>query len=156
MEKPFQIQRLREEDAILFRQLIAVFQEVFEMKNTATPNDVYLLKLLADPAFYAYIIKIENEIVGGLTAYELANYYSESSEMFIYDMAVKTAFQHKGLGKQLIQSLKEYCLSNNIGTMFVAAQEADQHAIEFYHSTGGTAEKVIHFNYNLGDDGKKE
>lgn len=33
--------------------------------------------------------------------------------------------------------------------MFVAASEEDVHALDFYHSTGGEAEKVVHFNYSL-------
>jgi hypothetical protein len=28
-----------------------------------------------------------------------------------------------------------------------AADEADQHGLDFYHATGGKSAKVIHFNY---------
>jgi aminoglycoside 3-N-acetyltransferase I len=82
-----------------------------------------------------------------LTAYELAGYYSETSEIFIYDIAVNPAFQQKGLGKQLLLSLKEYATQKNISAIFVDANEEDEHALDFYHATGGKAEKVIQFTY---------
>ena len=52
-------------------------------------------------------------------------------------------------GKKLIETLAEYCKQNNIKTMFVEAHEEDKHAIEFYHSAKGKAEKVVHFNFEI-------
>jgi len=152
MNQSFQVKRLQKEDVPIFRQLILLFNEVFETNKDVIPRESYLLDLLNKPSFHAYVILIENEVVGGLTAYELINSSFEGIEMFIYDIAIKPAFQRKGLGKQLIASLKEYCRENNIGTIFVEAHESDKHAIDFYHSTGGKAEKVVHFNYNLRDN----
>jgi aminoglycoside 3-N-acetyltransferase I len=45
--------------------------------------------------------------------------------------------------------LKEYCKQNEIKEMFVAANEEDKNALDFYRSTGGNAEKVVHFNYEI-------
>jgi aminoglycoside 3-N-acetyltransferase I len=152
MNQSFQVKRLQKKDVHIFRQLILLFKELFETNENIIPRDSYLLDLLNKPSFHAYVILIENEVIGGLTAYELVNYSFEGTEIFIYDIAVKPTFQQKGFGKQLIASLKEYCQSNNIGTIFVEAHETDKHAIDFYHSTGGKPEKVVHFNYNLRED----
>jgi aminoglycoside 3-N-acetyltransferase I len=86
-------------------------------------------------------------VVGGLTAHILPSYYSSSSEVYLYDLAVKTSFQRKGIGKKLLLALTAYCRENNYKAFFVQADEADSHALEFYSATGGSPEKVVHFNY---------
>ena len=76
-------------------------------------------------------------------------YYSENSEIFIYDLAVKPEYQRMGVGKSLIHKLKEYCVENGIVEFFVLAHEEDEHAIEFYRSTGGKREDVVNFLYKV-------
>jgi aminoglycoside 3-N-acetyltransferase I len=147
--KKIQIKRLRTKDILVFQKLIQLFKEVFEMKGKTNTTKIHLKKLLGNSHFIAYVIIYENKIVGGLTAYELQKYYSEESEIFIYDIAIKQKFQRKGLGKQLLFTLREYCAANKIKEMFVAANEEDEHALDFYHSSGATPEKVVCFNYSF-------
>ncbi len=144
----FKIKKLKKGDELTFQKLILMFHEVFET-NSNIPNLSYLKGLLANSAFVAYVIIHEDEVIGGLTAYELPMYYADSSELFIYDIAVKATFQRKGLGKKLLSSLGNYCKIVNAELMFVASNEEDKHAVEFYHSIGGKSEKVVHFNYNI-------
>lgn len=87
-------------------------------------------------------------VAGGATAYVLAPYHARMPELFIYDVAIATQHQRKGLGAKLIAALKDYCRENNIGEMFVPAHEEDTHALDFYRSTGGKAEKVVLFTYD--------
>ena len=141
------IKRLGKQDVHLFQQLIHIFGEVFEMQEF--PGASYLSKLLENPDFFAYVIITDSEIAGGLTAYKMASYYTEGAEIYIYDIAVSPLFQRQGLGKELLFSFKEYCRLNNIQVMFVEANIEDEHAVEFYHATGGNAESVVHFNYYL-------
>jgi aminoglycoside 3-N-acetyltransferase I len=143
----FQIKRLDKNDVLLFQKLILLFQEVFEMESSAIPNDSYIERLLAENDFICYVAVLDNEIAGGLTAYQLPLYYSESSEIFIYDIAIKQEFQRQGLGKKLISVLKEYSKENGIKELFVAANIEDEYALDFYHSTGAKAEQVVHFSY---------
>ncbi|MEO6454321.1 MAG: GNAT family N-acetyltransferase [Ginsengibacter sp.] len=152
MNETFQVKRLGKHDAKIFHKLIRLFQEVFEEKAFLNVGESYLARLLEKNDFIVYVIISGSEIVGGLTAYELATYYSEDSEIFIYDIAIKVEFQRQGLGKHLISSLKKHCAQKGIKEMFVAADEEDEHAIDFYHSTGGDAAKVIHFNYSLNKE----
>lgn len=145
----FEIKRLGSPDVWLFQKLVRLFKEVFETENGAEANKLYLQALLQKPDFIAYAVLLENEVVGGLTAFELPLYYTECSEMFIYDIAVKTEFQRNGLGKALLAALAAYCKKAGIKVMFVAALEEDGHAVNFYHATNGKGEKVVHFNYYL-------
>lgn len=147
--KEFQIKRLGKSDSEMARQLFLIFGKVFARENPTTAGASYLEGLLAKPGFIVYAALHQDEIVGGLTAYELPMYYSESSEMFIYDIAIQPEFQRKGLGTKLLSTLQEYCRQHGIREMFVAASEEDTHAIYFYQSTGGEAEKVVHFTYDV-------
>jgi aminoglycoside 3-N-acetyltransferase I len=143
-----QIKRLSKRDLSIFKNLIQLFNEVFEEKHTISIKESYLKKLLKKPGFIAYVLMYENRLAGGLTAYELPMYNTERDEIFIYDMAILPEFQRKGFGTELIESLKEYGRKNGISEIFVAAHEKDKHALDFYRSTGGKAEKVIHFVYD--------
>lgn len=143
----FEIKQLTQADLPTFKLLIDLFNAVFEEDRSNIGSDVILSRLLGNNRFIAVVALHENEVAGGLTAYELPMYYSDSSEIFLYDLAVKPEYQRMGIGKRLIQNLKEYCGRNGIKEFFVMAHEEDEHAIEFYHSTGGKSEKVINFLY---------
>ena len=143
---PFQIKRLTKEHLADFQSLVNLFNTVFE-EESKIGSETHLLKLLSSRNFISLAALAENEVVGGLTAYELPMYYSDSSEIFLYDLAVKSEYQRMGIGKGLIQSLKAHCIQQGIKEFFVMAHEEDQHAIEFYRSTGGKSENVINFLY---------
>ena len=147
--KAFEIKRLTKEDLSTFNLLINMFSMVFEEGESDVRNDANSLRLLGSNNFIAIAAISENEVVAGLTAYELPMYYSEYSEIFLYDLAVKPEYQRIGIGKRLLQSLKEYCIKNGIKEFFVLAHEQDEHAIEFYRSTGGKSEKVVNFLYGV-------
>ena len=90
-----------------------------------------------------------NEVVGGLTSYTLQQYYSTRPLVYIHDIAVMAEFQRQGIGKMLISGITNHCREIGIEEVFIQANEEDDHAIKFYHSTGASAEKVVHFSYPL-------
>jgi aminoglycoside 3-N-acetyltransferase I len=149
-----QIQKLKHTDLDKFTALIRVFEEVFEMTNFTTPAATYLMQLLAKEDFLVFVAVLNNNIVGGLTAYTLQQYYTASPLVFIYDMAVKTKVQRQGIGKRLISTLANYCKDHGYEEMFVLADEIDEHAIEFYRATHATGKRVVHFNYLLNNTKK--
>jgi ribosomal protein S18 acetylase RimI-like enzyme len=130
-------------------ELIKVYEVVFEMEDFTLPEAQYLQSLLEKETVIFYAAITDNKVVGGLTAHVLPSTYFPSSEVYIYDLAVETSFQRKGIGRQLINSLKEYCASLRLKEVFVQANLEDQHAFDFYQATGGIAESVVHFTYEL-------
>jgi aminoglycoside 3-N-acetyltransferase I len=132
-----------------FKELITVFRIVFEMENGQAADDDLLNKLLQNPSFICMVATINNKVVGGVTAYEMASYYGNYSEAYIYDIAVVKEYQRTGIGNKLIDALKDHCNKNNIKTIFVEANEEDTEAVSFYHRTKAVSEKVVHFNYYL-------
>lgn len=144
-----EIQKLSYRDIDSFIELLDVFEEVFEMKNFEMPSVVHLEELLGKNDFFVFVARSEGTIVGGLTAYSLTQYFSESPLLYIYDVAVLKKYQRKGIGKKLLMGVKDYCRETGIDEIIVQADEADEHAIEFYQSTGAKAAKVVQFYYAL-------
>jgi len=143
---PIEIKRLTQENISEFTSLIHLFNTVFE-EESKIGSEANSLNLLNNGAFVALVAVDGHKVVGGLTAYELPVYYSDNSEIFLYDLAVRPDHQRMGIGKQLLLRLKEYCMTNGIKTFFVMAHEEDVDAIEFYQATGGKSEKVVNFLY---------
>ncbi len=144
------IRRLTQEDIPVFKLLIHLFNVVFGEDEAVIGSEAHLSKLLSNNHFVAMAAFYQNEIAGGLTAYELPMYSSDQSEIFLYDLAVKPESQRRGIGKRLILHLKEYCFKNGINEFFVLAHAEDLHALAFYRSTGGKSEKVVNFLYRAG------
>ena len=147
-----EVKKLITRDIGKFMELIRVFENVFEMKNFGMPAESYLQQLLAKDSFFVFVALSDDKVVGGLTSYTLQQYYSTSPLAYIYDLAVTREFQRQGIGKMLIAGVTNYCKEIGIEEVFVQADEGDIHAIEFYHSTGATAEKVFHFYYSLANE----
>jgi aminoglycoside 3-N-acetyltransferase I len=145
----FPVKQLTENDVSAFSDLIKLFHEVFETQAEQEASSSYLAKLLARNDFLVFVALDQNEVVGGLTGYVLEQYYGEYSEVYIYDIAVKNALHGKGIGKKLIEALRNYSLKKGFKVIFVEAHEEDIDAVEFYRRTGGEEEKVVHFNYVL-------
>ncbi len=143
------IKRLTGADTDTFKELISLFSAVFEMENFVMPDENHLEELLKNDQFFVFVALYDHQVAGGLTAYTLQQYYSTLPQVYIYDVAVAIIFQRKGIGKQLINAITDYCKEIGTAEVFVQAEEADAHAVAFYHSTGATAQKVIHFNYPL-------
>jgi len=144
------IKKLDALDIKEFVELIELFADVFEMGNFEQPDKYHLKTVLAKPNL-TVIVAIENDlVVGGLTLYMLDQYYSVKPLAYLYDLAVSKDHQRKGVGKQLIAYTTEFCRDNGYEEVFVQADKADEHAIEFYRSTTPTAEEdVSHFYYLL-------
>jgi ribosomal protein S18 acetylase RimI-like enzyme len=146
------IQKLDHNDISKFIELIRVFEDVFEMKNFLMPDEVYLQQLLRREDFFVFVAISDNKVVGGLTSYIMHQYYSKSPLVYIFDLAVKIKVQRQGIGKMLIKGNNNYCESIGAEDVMVQADIEDDHAIDFYNSTGAKGEKVIHFDYLLNDE----
>ncbi|WP_299254351.1 GNAT family N-acetyltransferase [uncultured Cytophaga sp.] len=145
-----EIQKLSPYHIDEFIELLDLFEEVFEIKNVQAPSRMYLEGLLEKEDFYVFVAVSEGKIVGGLTAYSLMQYYSETPLVYIYDIAVSKRFQNKGIGKKLILGIKDYCQETDVEEIFVHAIETDEHLLDFYRSTGAQSQKVVHFYYPMG------
>ena len=139
---------LQKEDLKKLTELIKLYEDVFEMKNFIMPSEQYLQSLL-DRNGVTFLVAIKDEkIIGGLTAHDLPSTYFEANEVYVYDLAVAKDHQCKGIGKNLLAKLAEICKKKGESEFFLQADIDDEHVLEFYRSTGGIPEKVIHFSYD--------
>ena len=141
-----QIRQLTSKDLDTFRDLISLLNQVFEAPDNI-PRDGYLHALLNNPSFIAIGVMHNKEVIGGLTAYLLPMTTTETSEVFIYDIAIREDHQRTGVGRQLLSELNDCCSLKGIRQIFVDASEMDEHAVKFYQATGGRGEKVVQFTY---------
>jgi len=141
--------KLYSQDLDQLLALIKLYEQVFKMQDTVVPDPVYLQQLLSNKNIIFYVALSGQEVVGGLTAHILPSIYSATSETYIYDMAVRSQYQLKGIGGKLLGSMKEYCVTQGIKLVFVQAESEDQPAIRFYQATGGKPTNVVQFSYKL-------
>ncbi len=143
------IKKLNNNDISDFRELLEVFRDVFELEE-ALPNNHNLGKVLSNPDFLVFVVKNSQKVIGGLTIYKLANYYSVKPLAYIYDVGVAREFQGQGLGKLLISEVCKYCKENGFEEVFVETESDDIDAVSFYKRTKYTSEMdVQQFTYTL-------
>jgi aminoglycoside 3-N-acetyltransferase I len=135
--------------------LRAVFAEAFEASETyaeAPPSDAYLEGLLARPHFIALAALKDGAVVAGLTAYELEKYETETSEIYLYDLAVLEAHRREGIAKALIKHLQVIAAARGASVIFVQADYGDDPAVALYTKLG-RREDVMHFDIAVGSGG---
>lgn len=146
------IKQLNTTDIEDFKNLIEIFREVFENKDK-TPDNDYLGRLLANPDFLVFVVKINNRVVGGLTIHILHGYYTTKPAAYIYDVGITPDFQGKGLGKALMEEVLKFCEKNGFDNAYVEAESEDREAVNFYRKTNPSTEmNAIHFTYSFDSE----
>ncbi len=134
----------------LARELFGLMAEVFGEAHQPL-SDAYLDRLLAREDFWAIAAFVEDRLVGGLTAHTLPLTRAELAEVFIYDLAVRPEYQRRGVGRQLVAALRTEASARGVETVFVAADDEDAGALEFYRRLGGAASPVTLFTFDRPD-----
>jgi aminoglycoside 3-N-acetyltransferase I len=144
-----EIRKLTSNDLLLVKQLVSQIQRENGVLNPIDVSDSYLKEMLSKDSFHVFAAVKDNEVAGGLTAYELPMFASEEREMFLYDIIVSEAYRQQGIGRGLIEGLKKLCADKGIKTIFVGTSMDSQAAIHLYNSTGGKREDIPWFVYHL-------
>lgn len=128
--------RLAAGDISSLREINELFADVFEdADNYAAnkPSDEYMQTFLANEENIVIAASYDGQIVGGLVAYTLNKFEQQRKEVYLYDMAVATTAQRKGIGKMLVNELRRVAKQNGAYVVFVQADEGDD-AVKFYES----------------------
>jgi aminoglycoside 3-N-acetyltransferase I len=152
---PVEVCQLTSRDLPRMEQLLTVFGEAFEEKDTYDgnrPSEAYLRRLLDGESFIALAAMKDGEVVGGLAAYELRKFEQERSEIYIYDLAVSSRHRREGIATALIERLKKLAVARGAHVIFVQADTGvvDEPAIALY-SKLGRREEVLHFDIAVDD-----
>jgi aminoglycoside 3-N-acetyltransferase I len=141
-----QIIRLGRADNSRAREAFTMLAEVFEQEH-APLSEGYLDRVLSRPDFWAVVAVIDDRVVGCLTAHTLMMTTAEVSEVFLYDIAVRPEHQRAGIGRRLVEALREGARAVGIDTVFVPADDEDLHALDFYRALGGSPAPVTIFTF---------
>jgi aminoglycoside 3-N-acetyltransferase I len=142
------IRQLTADDVGVMHGLLTMFGKAFEDAEAYDgnrPSETYLKKLLGSDAFIALAAIVNNEVVGGLAAYELTKFEQARSEIYIYDLAVDEAHRRQGIATNLILELKKIAAARGAYVIYVQADLEDDPAIELYTKLG-VREDVLHFD----------
>lgn len=145
---PLQVRQLGPSEVMLVRRLNALFGAAFAEPETydgAPPDDAYLRNLLAKPHVLALAALLDEEVVGGLVAYELDKFERARSEIYIYDLAVAHGHRRQGVATGLIRSVQRIAAQRGAWVIYVQADHEDEPAIALYEKLG-VREDVLHFD----------
>jgi aminoglycoside 3-N-acetyltransferase I len=146
------VHQLGPADVDRMRDLLAVFGTAFDETETyggAPPSHAYLVRLLGSECFVALVAQQDDEVVGGIAAYELRKFERERGEIYIYDLAVAAAHRRRGIATALIDELRKIAVSRGAWMIFVQADPGDAPAVALYTKLG-TREDVMHFDIAPG------
>jgi aminoglycoside 3-N-acetyltransferase I len=147
------VKRLGSNDQLDSRRLFTILAEVFE-ETCAPLSDTYLNELLRRRDFWALAAFVGDDIIGGVTAYALPMTRAESTEMFVFDVAVQSLHRKKGIGRRLLTALRKQASEAGIHELFIAADNEDEHALDFYRRLGGVATLSTVFVFSPADQSR--
>jgi aminoglycoside 3-N-acetyltransferase I len=110
-----QIKRLTPDDSELAIAVFSMMASVFRDDADALGAD-YVTRLLSRNDFCALAALEDGKPIGGLTAFILPLTRSELAELFIYDIAVQRAHQRRGIGRQLVDTVRGLAADAGIAT----------------------------------------
>jgi aminoglycoside 3-N-acetyltransferase I len=147
-DRGFTTRRLRRGDAALLEKLNQLFADAFDDPDSyagARPARSYLERLLRKASIIALVAQAEDEIIGGLVAYELDKFEQARREIYIYDLAVAATQRRQGVATALVERLKSIARRRGAWVIYVQADYGDDPAIALYEKLG-VREDVMHFD----------
>ena len=147
----FMLRRLSPGDVPLLRKLNALFGDAFGDAATygsEPPSDAYLEVLLAKEHIVVLVAMADEEVLGGLVAYELDKFERMRREVYIYDLAVAAEHRRRGVATALLQHLRRVAAQRGAWVIYVQADYGDEPAIALYEKLG-VREQVLHFDVEV-------
>ena len=104
-------------------------------KREVTPE--YMAALLADGRHWLVAALDGDRPVGFALAYELMRLDGTGPKVFLYEIGVVEEWRRRGVGRGIVERLKQLCRERGCQTMFVPTDEANVAAMHLYAATGG-------------------
>ncbi|MFT4600415.1 MAG: aminoglycoside 3-N-acetyltransferase I [Arenicella sp.] len=142
------VELIKPDELEKFVQLRQIFIEVFK-EDAPALNEEQFKQLRDNRSFIAIGATVGFELVGGLAAHIVTNYYKGGLDLFIYDIAIKPDHQKKGIGNELIKFAKQFCIDHKIKEMYVSAESVDEKALSYYRNSEGKEVESRYFVYKF-------
>jgi ribosomal protein S18 acetylase RimI-like enzyme len=120
------------------------------------PDPTAVRSYLADERNVLLLAYDEEAPVGFLRGTELDQLKWPRKQMFLYEIEVAPGFRRQGVGKELIETLLQWCRERDLEEVFVFTDPANEAAVRLYRSTGAVTETPADrmFVYRLAGDGR--
>lgn len=131
--------------AMVIKRMHAFPEEYIEhfnrLRDKGTEWDVTEgTKFLAHPDNALFLAFIDDHIVGFLTGYRLQRLDKRKAEILLYEVAVAPHFRNKGVGKALLQHVKDWAKESDAHEVWVLTNRSNTPAVALYRSAEGTTE----------------
>ena len=146
----FSLRELGADDLDGARQLFDLWRRNDNVSAPPATGET-LTDLLGRGDFHVFAAFVKDEIVGGLTAYELEMVTANATELFVYDVSVEAAYHRRGVGRALIEAARELCVARGLSALYVPALADDARAVAFYAACGLGREDVAWFTQEFGE-----
>lgn len=123
----------------LFRHMNRLFGEVFEEPETyhdQPPSNAYALDLLSKSSFLAIVAIEQDQVIGAGAGYRHHKFEMERSEIFIYDLAVATRHQQRGIGTAILREYQHIAHETDAWTVNIASDHSDPIPTALYGKLG--------------------
>ena len=150
MMNDFSVRELGADDLSLARELFEMWRRSDDV-SAPPATDETLADLLNRADFHVFAAFVKDEIVGGLTAYELEMVTANATELFVYEVGVEAAYRRRGVGRALIEAARELCVARGLSALYVPALADDARAVAFYAACGLEREDVAWFTQEFGE-----
>jgi ribosomal protein S18 acetylase RimI-like enzyme len=126
------IERLGPDDVDRVAAAEALFDDAIDAQTSRS--------FLADDRHHLLVAYEGDAPAGFVSGVELLHPDKPRPEMFLYELGVDEAFRGRGIGRALVEALRELAWERGCHAMWVLTDEANQAATATYQAAGGSRE----------------
>jgi ribosomal protein S18 acetylase RimI-like enzyme len=132
----YQIRRLQPGDEQFALQVVRDLMPEAE-RDGREPSLAHLQGCLAQDSNYLIAASAGGLPAGFLTAYRMPAICCDTSMVYIFEIEVALSHRRQGIGKRMVNLLKELCQDSEVEDMWVGTENDNIAAKRLYESTGG-------------------
>lgn len=92
---------------------------------------------LLNPMNWIFACIEDHRIIGFAYGYELNRLNNTGNMLYIHEVGVLPEYQRQGIGKQILNSIKQLCKLSGICKFFLFTEKSNNGACALYESVGG-------------------
>lgn len=100
------------------------------------PDQEAVARFLAREDLHLLMAYLDDEAAGFALAHELPRLDGPRPKLLLYEIATAPRFRRRGVGRKLIEAMKEVGRSRGARSMFVVTEQSNTAAMALYAATG--------------------